>query len=273
MKLKIGISPCPNDTFIFDAIYHQKISLPDVSFEFILEDVETLNRLAGEEQLDIVKLSYARYFQVQENYALLRSGGAMGFGVGPLLVSKNPIALDEISNRRIAIPGEFTTAHFLFRSEFPNAQQKQFMLFSAIEDALEKQEADAGVLIHEGRFTYQQKGYYKLLDLGEAWDKKYQLPIPLGGIAINRRLAPYYSSINELIRNSIQMAWSQYPSLSDFIRCHAQEMDDAVMRQHIELYVNQFSEDVGAIGEGAIQRMKAILSPSTQFPIFLTTKS
>lgn len=267
--LRIGISPCPNDTFIFDAIYRELISLPDIRFQFILEDVETLNELAGEGKLDLVKISYARYFQLEEQYALLRSGGAMGFGVGPLLVSNEPLHSDQMNTLRVAIPGEHTTAHFLFRSEFPDVNQKQFMIFSEVEQALKQHRVDAGVLIHEGRFTYQQKGFYKVCDLGEAWHQRYQLPIPLGGIAIKRTLASLYQSIHQLIQRSIQQAWNTYPVLSDFIQSHAQEMDETVMKQHIELYVNSFSEDVGAAGEEAIKHMKQLLAPSSSRPVFL----
>lgn len=269
MKLTIGISPCPNDTFIFDALYAKKITHPDFTFDFILEDVETLNQLAGEGKLDIVKLSYARYFQVMNAYTLLPCGGAMGFGVGPLLVAKQPYHVSEMNDKKIAIPGEHTTAHFLFRNEFPEAEQKHFMLFSEVETALQQNEVDAAVLIHEGRFTYAEKGFHKVIDLGEAWDTRHHLPIPLGGIALKRSLHAQYNAIQECIRKSLRMAWTNYPRLSSWVTSNAQEMSEQVMLQHITLYVNAYTEHIGDDGMKAIQLMKQQIAPENNLPIFL----
>jgi len=184
MKLSLGFSPCPNDTFIFDALVNRKIDTGDFEFEVILEDVQTLNRWALEKKLDLSKVSYGVWPLLQKDYNLLDSGGALGNGVGPLLISKNNILLKDIDQLRIAIPGEQTTAHLLFSMAFPNAKRKKFMVFNQIESAVLNGEVDCGVIIHENRFTYMQKGLVKQIDLGEYWEQKTKAPIPLGGIIL-----------------------------------------------------------------------------------------
>lgn len=269
MTLTIGISPCPNDTFIFDALFSKKIDLGPYTLEFILKDVEELNEMALKNELDIVKISYAHYPRVIPDYIMFRSGGAMGRGVGPLLVSSSNLSLPELSTKTIALPGEHTTAHFLFSTLFPEVTQKRFMLFSLIEEAVLCGKVDAGVLIHEGRFTYADKGLVKLADLGERWQALKNLPLPLGGIAIRRSLIPHHQNLQALIRNSIRYAFQYHRNtLSDFVTQHAQEMEDDVMRQHIHLYVNEFSEDVGALGQQAVEDMLG-LSSSNDLPIFV----
>ncbi len=182
MKLTIGFSPCPNDTFIFDALVNKKIDTEGFEFDAVLADVETLNQWALEGKLDITKLSFPAFFRSLQYYTLLNAGSALGKGVGPLLITDSPneITDDEINQASIALPGIHTTANLLFSFAYPGATDKKFMIFSAIEDALINKETDFGVIIHENRFTYQEKGLYKVKDLGEYWYEKMGLPIPLG---------------------------------------------------------------------------------------------
>ena len=256
MTLTLGFSPCPNDTFIFDALVNKKIDTEGLDFDVRLEDVETLNQWAMQGRLDISKISYGVLPMVLDRYQLLDAGGALGKGVGPLLIVRRPIPLDDISKCSIAIPGQRTTAHLLFSLAFPAAHHKEFMIFSGIEDAVLSGKADCGVIIHENRFTYQQKGLTKLLDLGEFWEKETGAPIPLGGIVLRRGQDPALAvKINTLIRKSLEYAFSHYPNLPDYVRDHAQEMDQQVMRQHIDLYVNNYSLSLGHDGEKAIQTL------------------
>jgi 1,4-dihydroxy-6-naphthoate synthase len=254
MKLSLGFSPCPNDTFIFDALVNRKIDTGRFEFEVMLEDVQTLNRWALEKKLDISKVSYGVWPLLQEEYSLLDSGGALGKGVGPLLISKNNILLGDIDKLSVAIPGEQTTAHLLFSMAFPQAKKKKFMVFNRIESAVLNGEVDCGVIIHENRFTYMQKGLVKQMDLGEFWEQKTKSPIPLGGIVMrNKFSAADCSEVDRLIRDSVAYAEAYYPDLSDYVIEHAQEMQESVMRQHIDLYVNQFSLSLGEEGRHAVK--------------------
>lgn len=257
MKLTLGFSPCPNDTFIFDALVNNKIDSGGIEFEVVLQDVETLNQGALEGKLDITKLSFPALFRSLHHYTLLHAGSALGKGVGPLLIAKDPdITLDSINNRSIAIPGLNTTANLLLSYAFPDAGNKTAMIFSEIENAVLSGQIELGVIIHENRFTYLQKGLHKLVDLGEFWEKKINMPIPLGGIAINKRVERSAAiKINELIRQSVQYAFSNYPSIPDYVKQHSQEMDESVMKQHIDLYVNHYSVDLGSNGKEAIKTM------------------
>jgi 1,4-dihydroxy-6-naphthoate synthase len=256
MTLTLGFSPCPNDTFIFDALVNKKIDTEGLDFDVRLEDVETLNQWAMQGQLDISKISYGVLPLVLDRYELLDAGGALGKGVGPLLIARRPIPLGDISECSIAIPGQRTTAHLLFSLAFPTAHHKEFMIFSGIEDAVLAGKVDCGVIIHENRFTYQHKGLTKLLDLGEFWEKETGAPIPLGGIVLRRGQDPALAvKINTLIRKSLEYAFSHYPNLPDYVRDHAQEMDQQVMRQHIDLYVNNYSLSLGHDGEKAIRTL------------------
>ena len=253
MKLSLGFSPCPNDTFIFDALVNRKIDTGDFEFEVILEDVQTLNRWALEKKLDLSKISYGVWPLVQDHYTLLDAGGALGKGVGPLLISRNQILLKDIQQLTVAIPGEHTTAHMLFSMAFPQVRKKKFMIFSQIEGAVLNGEADCGVIIHENRFTYMQKGLIKQMDLGEYWEQKTKSPIPLGGIVMRNTFSEKdRSEIDRLIRDSVAYAEAYYPDLSDYVIQHAQEMQESVMRQHIDLYVNQFSLSLGEEGRRAV---------------------
>jgi len=258
MHLSLGFSPCPNDTFIFDALVNNKIDTKGFTFDTQLEDVETLNNWALQGKLMITKLSFAVYLKVKEQYALLNSGSALGRGCGPLLIAKKPVAQQDIKHLKIAIPGENTTANLLFSIAFPEARNKQVMLFSDIENAVLDGTVDAGVIIHENRFTYQQKGLVKLMDMGEYWETTTGSPIPLGGIFIRKDIPEEIrAQIDALIHDSLQHAYTGYPQLSEYVKAHAQEMEETVMRQHIDLYVNNFSLDLGKEGNEAVERLMA----------------
>ena len=256
MKLTLGFSPCPNDTFIFDALVNQKIDTEGLSFDVFLEDVETLNRWTAEGKLDVTKLSFPALFQNSATYALLTSGAALGKGVGPLLIANRSLDMSLIKSYRIAIPGVNTTANFLLSHAFPEAQHRIPTLFSQIENDVLEEKADLGVIIHENRFTYQQKGLVKICDLGEVWEQKQGVAIPLGCIAARRSLpGNVVNKMDVLIRKSLTYSFSHYPELSAYTTQHAQEMDEAVMRQHIELYVNNYTMDLGEQGKTAIQKL------------------
>lgn len=258
MELTLGFSPCPNDTFIFDAMVNNKIDTKGLTFNTRLEDVETLNKWALEGKLDITKLSYGVLPKVLHQYELLNSGSALGRGCGPLLIAKKPIDKENIKDCKIAIPGINTTANLLFSTAFPDAKNKEILVFSDIENAVLDGRADAGVIIHENRFTYQQRGLVKIIDLGEYWESTTGSPIPLGGIVIRKSLpAELKQQVDKLIHDSLQESFKHYPTLSPFVTSHAQEMEESVMRQHIELYVNDFSLDLGEAGRAAIDRLMA----------------
>jgi 1,4-dihydroxy-6-naphthoate synthase len=285
MKLTLGFSPCPNDTFIFDALIHQKIDTEGLEFEVYYDDVETLNQKAFAGALDITKLSYHAFAYVANDYVLLDAGSALGFGVGPMLISKRDYLNDapsfedlqsQISHLRIGIPGKYTTANFLLGLAFPGAANKQEMVFSQIEDALLGESIDAGLIIHENRFTYLGKGLKKIIDLGEYWEKQTGCAIPLGGIVASRKLPPEVQhKINRVLRRSVEFAFANPRSGLEFIRSHAQEMSEQVMYKHIDLYVNQYSLDLGPQGRKAIRllfdtaRQKQIIPEITR-EIFLT---
>ncbi len=261
MKLSIGFSPCPNDTFIFDALVNGMIDTQGLVFDAVLEDVETLNQWALEGKLDITKLSFPAFFQSLTHYALLDSGSALGNGVGPLLVAAKPTAAEpnEINNKKIVLPGIHTTANLLFNFAFPEAKNKSFSIFSGIEDAVLNGEADLGVIIHENRFTYQDKGLYKVLDLGEYWENKMSSPIPLGGIVIKRSIESKQAKLIEsLIRQSLELAFKNYPLITDYVKSHSQSISEEVMRRHINLYVNQHSISLGQKGREAIETLFAV---------------
>lgn len=253
MKLTLGFSPCPNDTFIFDALVNRKIDTEGFEFDTVLEDVQTLNTWAAEGRLDVTKLSFPALFSNLDAYAILSSGAALGKGVGPLLIAKKKIADNDISNSTIAIPGENTTANFLLSYAYPAAQNRTPLLFSGIENAVLTEQVDLGVIIHENRFTYADKGLVKICDLGEVWERKEGVPIPLGCIAGKRSLSnDILAKVDSFIQKSLSYSFFSYPSLSPYVKEHAQEMDEEVMRKHIELYVNNYSMDLGEEGKKAI---------------------
>jgi 1,4-dihydroxy-6-naphthoate synthase len=250
MKLTLGFSPCPNDTFIFDALIHHKIDTEGLEFEVSFDDVETLNQKAS-------KLSFHAFAHVAEQYALLDAGSALGFGVGPLLICKDEKFLDpanlERLNPSIAIPGVLTTANFLLGIAYPNLNNKVLKVFSDIEASLQTDQVDLGLIIHENRFTYADKGLHKIVDLGNFWETLTGCAIPLGGIVVNRKLdLETQQKVNRVLKKSVAYAFANPKSGLDFIREHAQEMEEAVMYKHIDLYVNQYSLDLGIEGRKAI---------------------
>lgn len=252
MKLTLGFSPCPNDTFIFDALVNNKIDTGGIELSVILEDVQTLNRWAIEGKLDITKLSYGVLPLVLHKYVVLNSGSALGKGVGPLLISKNNIDSSQVADATIAIPGENTTANLLFSLAYPAATKKIFMRYDAIENFVSEGKG-LGVIIHENRFTYKDKGLKKVTDLGDYWETTTGSAIPLGGIVIKRNIdTAIQQKIDQLIKKSIEYAFSNYPSLNEYIRIHSQELSEEVMRKHIDLYVNNYSLSLGTEGKNAI---------------------
>jgi len=252
MKLTLGFSPCPNDTFIFDALVNNKIDTGVFEFEVIMEDVQTLNQWGIEGKLDVTKISYGVLPLVLNNYRVLNSGSALGRGVGPLLISTNRVSADKIDDKIIAIPGENTTAHLLFSLAYPQAKNKIFMRYDAIENFV-LEGRGAGVIIHENRFTYLDKGLIKIADLGDYWETLTGNPIPLGGIVIRKKLeTSVQRQVDALIKKSIEYAFSKYPKLNDYITTNSQEMSEAVMRKHIDLYVNNYSIELGKKGKAAI---------------------
>jgi 1,4-dihydroxy-6-naphthoate synthase len=271
MKIVIGFSPCPNDTFIFDALVNQKIDTGELRFMAQLEDVETLNQLALQGVLPFTKISYAVLSKILNSYIVLNSGSALGSGVGPLLIANNQIPKEEINECLIAIPGEHTTAHMLFALAFPAAKNKIFLRYDEIEDFVLSDDASpafngynrrvqkAGVIIHENRFTYEKKGLKKIIDLGDFWQNQTGSPIPLGGIVGKRTMDPHLlHTVDNLIKKSIEFAYEHYPELTDYIRQNSREMEEDVMRKHIELYVNEYSLGLGTEGQNAVTQFLRI---------------
>jgi len=251
--IKLGISTCPNDTFMFDALIHQKIETKGYTFDVTMADVEELNKMAFNNVLDMTKMSYAQYLNIKENYQLLTSGSALGNNNGPLLISKRKIYPDEINNISIAIPGINTTANLLMSDAFPEANDKREYLFSDIEEAILTNEVDAGVIIHETRFTYHKKGLKLIADLGKVWQEKTNLPIPLGGIVIRREFdSETKNDIDRLLSKSIQFAFDNPDESYKFVKNNAQNMADDVMFNHIRLYVNSYSKAITDKGKEAV---------------------
>ena len=256
MALSLGFSPCPNDCFMFDAIVNERIDLDGLSFTPHLADVEALNRETFAGTADVTKLSYHAYAYCRGNYELLDAGSALGRNCGPLLISARPITPDEVRSGRlrIAIPGVYTTANFLLGLAFPEALDRTALVFSEIEGALLDGRFDAGVIIHENRFTYEAKGLHKIVDLGEFWEQETGAPIPLGAIAVRRSLpGDVKTRVNRLVRRSVEFAFAHRDASLPYVRAHAQEMSEEVMYKHIDLYVNDFSIDLGTEGRRAVR--------------------
>jgi 1,4-dihydroxy-6-naphthoate synthase len=276
---RLAFSSCPNDTFIFKAIARNLIDLKGYCFDLVMEDVETLNQKAAHGTYEITKLSYAALGNVMDRYALLRSGSALGQGCGPLIISMPGRKLNDMKNPVIGVPGLGTTAFHLFQF-YMNDRPEQInpvirpMPFEQIMPAVLKKQADFGVIIHEGRFVYPDKGLELTADLGQWWEEQTNLPIPLGCIAIRRDIEPDIArEIETLIRRSINHAFAHPDMADDYIRSHAQELDDAVIRQHIELYVNDYSIQIGERGEKAVTTFfekagQAGLIAASDLPLF-----
>ncbi len=259
MKFTLGFSPCPNDTFIFDALVNKKIDTKGFEFDVVLEDVQTLNKWALQHKLDFSKISYGVLPLITKHYTVLNSGGALGNGVGPLLVAKQNFNLQDLQKKTIAIPGENTTAHLLFSYAFKNCNHKVFKVFHEIENAVLRGDVDAGVIIHENRFTYADKGLVKLADLGELWEKKLKLPIPLGAIVANKNISTAIAlQMDELIKESVEYAFANNSYNASFIKQNAQEMSEQVMQQHIALYVNKYSIKLGEDGKNAVRKLMEV---------------
>ncbi len=261
--LTLGFSPCPNDTFIFDQLVHESPDKNGIEYEFGLADVEQLNQWAFEGKFDVTKLSYSAFLHLTDQYELLDSGSALGFGVGPLLITtrekyaaiKNDPA-DFLADAKIAIPGKYTTANLLLSLAYPEAKNKTEVLFSDIEQGVLSGNYDAGLIIHENRFTYADKGLEKIMDCGAWWEAQFKAAIPLGGIVIRKSLSPETKlKVQKQIKASIQNSWQQYPTLSEFVKMHAQEMSEEVMRKHINLYVNEYSSSLEGLGDQAIETL------------------
>jgi 1,4-dihydroxy-6-naphthoate synthase len=252
MKLTLGFSPCPNDTFIFDALVHNKIDTEGLEFEVVFADVEQLNKWAFQGKLDITKLSYNAFTHCVNDYILLDSGSALGNTCGPLLIKKQNTILTKES--KIAIPGKYTTANMLLSIAFPKNQKKVEILFSEIENQVLEGIVDAGLIIHESRFTYKEKGLEKVKDLGEFWEEETGLPIPLGGIVVKRELPlSEQNKIARVLRRSVVYAFANPNSSADFVRFHSQEMEREVVDAHIALYVNDYSISLGKKGRKAVK--------------------
>ncbi|TFF40290.1 menaquinone biosynthesis family protein [Mucilaginibacter psychrotolerans] len=295
-KLTLGFSPCPNDTFIFDALIHHKIDTEGLEFEVFYDDVETLNQKAFRGELDVTKLSYHAFAYAADKYILLDAGSALGFGVGPMLIfnpkllqhkgvktifesafgsSEKTDLTDFVNSSKVGIPGKFTTANFLLSLVFPNIKDKREIVFSEIENSVLDGSIDFGLIIHENRFTYQNRGLEKLIDLGDYWEKRTGCAIPLGGIVANRNLPEdVQHKINRVLKRSVEFAFANPKSGLEYIRSHAQEMSEDVMYKHIDLYVNKFSVDLGVEGKKAVKLLfdtaleKGII-PSISADLFL----
>ena len=258
MHLSLGYSSCPNDAFIFDAMVHGKVDTEGLVFDPVVEDVESLNQGALNGNLDITKLSFHAYGYVLNDYVLLNAGSALGRGCGPLVVAKKDCLGEDLepTQMKVAIPGNFTTANFLFSLVYPNVADKREMLFSDIEEAVLNESVDLGVIIHENRFTYRQRGLVKVIDLGEYWEEETGSPIPLGGIAVRRNMEQsIIMKVDRVLRRSVEFALANPSSSKEYVRDLAQEMDETVIEQHIALYVNEYTVDLGEEGRTAVSTL------------------
>lgn len=254
MKISLGFSTCPNDTFIFDALVNGKIDTEGLEFVPYLTDVEDLNLLAFSGELDVTKISYHAWLHVWKSYRILDSGSALGKGSGPVLVAKNECLDPRYLSLKVAIPGEYTTANLLLRLAYPNIKEKKVFVFSDIEQAILDDLVDAGVLIHENRFTYEKRGLVLLRDLGQFWTETANAPIPLGGIMAHRRLPQDVAEkINRLVKKSLEYAFMFPEGTMAYMRQFAQSMEEEVLNAHLKTFVNEYSLELGAEGKRAIQ--------------------
>jgi 1,4-dihydroxy-6-naphthoate synthase len=277
MKLTLGFSPCPNDTFVFDAMVHGRIDTEGLEFDYFLADVEELNRKAFAGDVDITKMSYHAYAYAANNYLILDAGSALGRKNGPLLISKKIINPDQLSDKLIAIPGKYTTANLLFSIAWPYALNKKEYVFSDIEEALLNDEVDAGLIIHETRFTFHKKGLLQIADMGEYWEKLTNMPIPLGAIVINRSVPEGIAlKVNRILKRSLEYAYKDSIASFDFVVDNAQEMESNVLNNHIKLFVNEFTLHLGPEGRIAIEKLFNLawemnIIPEMPHRIFLTS--
>ena len=267
MKLTLGFSPCPNDTFIFDALVNGKIDTEGLEFDYFLADVEDLNRRAFNAHSDITKISCHAYAYASGNYLILDSGSALGYGSGPLLISREQIRNEDVKNAVIAIPGRYTTANLLFSIAWPDARNKREYLFSEIVNTILEGKADAGLIIHETRFTYAEKGLVKIADMGEFWEKLTGLPVPLGFIVINRRIPGDIAlKFNRVLRRSIEYARKHSSQQQEFVTSNAREIEKSVISRHIDLYVNDFTLTLGPVGRKAVSELYRIAAEKGVIP-------
>ncbi len=273
--LSLGYSPCPNDTYIFYALTHNKVIVPGHAIADRLEDVETLNQLALNGLLDLTKISYHAFGHLRDRYALLHSGGALGRGCGPMVIAPVPTDMKSLRGKRIAVPGKLTTANLLLQLFGTGYGELLILPFDQIMPALKRGEAEAGVIIHESRFTYRQAGFHEVVDLGAWWEEDTGLPIRLGGILARRDLgAETIQSVDQAIRASLEYARQHPQEPRAYIKDHAQELDDKVIDAHIDLYVNDFSLDLGEEGINAVETLLSRaeargLIPKSKEPLFL----
>jgi len=272
-KFSLGYSPCPNDTFIFYALAHKKVR-GSLEFSETLRDVETLNRMARRSELDVSKVSFNAFGHLREDYCLLRSGSALGRGCGPLIVAKKKINIPELAEKTIAIPGKMTTAYLLLQLFDPGITKVVEMPFDRIMNAVSLGTVDAGLIIHEGRFTYSKYDLVQLIDLGEWWERETGLPIPLGAIVAKRSLgAEVINEVDRMLKKSVEYAFANRSMTCGYVREHAQELDDEVIEQHIRLYVNDYTLDIGdgaAAVEELIKRAEELhLVPHSEKHIFI----
>lgn len=270
--MTLGYSPCPNDTFIFHGLASGEVDWPG-GLDITLADVEELNSMAGRGELDVVKVSVAAAADLLDDYVLLRAGGAMGYGVGPILVAGEKCDLASLDGKRVAIPGRRTTANLLFGlccREAGISVELVEMVFDEVMPAVAAGDVAAGVVIHEGRFTFQEQGMTRILDLGAWWEEHTELPIPLGAIAIKRSLGKFIAkAMNESIRLSLLAAFAHPEKGREYIKSHAQEMDDDVIATHIDTFVTDYSLDVGDGGVEAVSRLLAEAG-CTRDDVFIT---
>jgi 1,4-dihydroxy-6-naphthoate synthase len=273
--ITLGYSPCPNDTFIFYALVNNRIDTDSLRFREMLEDVETLNLMAKRAELDVTKVSFHAFGHLREDYCLLRAGGALGKGCGPLVISRQDCTMHELKGKSIAIPGRLTTAFLLLSIFDPSfAENVKVMPFNEIIAAVKNGDVDAGLIIHESRFTYQKEGLRKVIDLGEWWEQETGSLIPLGAILAKRELGgKTVESIDRLIRKSIDFAFSNRTEPLAYIKRHSQEMEDEIVTQHINLYVNNYSLDIGDEGIRSVEELFRMaeergIMPRSQKPLF-----
>lgn len=255
-KLSLSISPCPNDTFMFDAWVNKRLASLSTDIDLHFDDIKSLNESAIRGEPDVTKLSLFTAGKANKEYEILTSGAALGYKNGPLIISKKKIYPDELPFVNFGIPGKNTTANLLLHLFYKPEKNCKEYFFYEIEDAILSNEVDAGVIIHETRFTYQNKGLQKIVDLGEIWEERTKLPLPLGVIAVKRSLSEEIKkSINRTIKESVLFAFGNPDASLDFIRSHAQETEIEVVQKHIDLYVNEFSVNMGDKGKQAISKL------------------